>query len=61
MALADVESEGQALKEMKAMPIYFASSYAMVKPYIVNFDANILDAPSLKRTRVDMSWIEKKP
>jgi thiamine pyrophosphate-dependent acetolactate synthase large subunit-like protein len=47
--------------ELKVMPIYFASSYAMVKPYIAGFDANILDVPSLKRTRVDMSWVEKKP
>ena len=56
-----VESEEQALKELKAMPIYFASSYAMVKPYVSSFDANILDAPSLKRTRVDTTWVEKKP
>ena len=59
--MPDVESEEQALKELKAMPIYFASSYAMVKPYVSSFDANILDAPSLKRTRVDTTWAEKKP
>jgi ABC-type oligopeptide transport system substrate-binding subunit len=59
--MPDVESEEQALKELKVMPIYFASSYAMVKPYVSSFDANILDAPSLKRTRVDTTWVEKKP
>jgi len=59
--LPNVESEEQALKELKAMPIYFASSYAMVKPYVSSFDANILDAPSLKRARVDTTWVEKKP
>jgi oligopeptide transport system substrate-binding protein len=48
--------ESQALKELPAMPIYFASSYALVKPYVVGFDANLLDAPSLKRVRVDTSW-----
>ena len=57
----EVESEEQALKELKAMPIYFASSYAMVKPYVSDFDTNILDAPSLKRARVDTGWVEKKP
>jgi oligopeptide transport system substrate-binding protein len=56
-----VESEVQALKELKAMPIYFASSYALVKPYVSGFDANILDAPSLKRTRINTNWVERKP
>ncbi|MFN2530997.1 MAG: peptide ABC transporter substrate-binding protein [Pyrinomonadaceae bacterium] len=53
-----VESESQALKEAKAIPIYFASSYALVKPYVSGFDANVLDAPSLKTTRIDTNWIE---
>src|SRR5688572_2635888 len=50
------ESEAQALKDLKAMPIYFASSYAIVKPYVSGFDANVLDAPSLKKTRMDTNW-----
>jgi hypothetical protein len=56
-----IESESQALKELKAMPIYFASSYALVKPYVSGFDANVLDAPSLKRTRINTSWMQQKP
>ncbi len=51
-----VESEEQALRELPAIPIYFASSYSLVKPYVVGFDANLLDAPSLKNVRVDTSW-----
>lgn len=51
-----VETEAQALKDLKAMPIYFASSYSLVKPYVSGFDVNVLDAPSLKKTRVDTSW-----
>ncbi|HEY8413935.1 MAG TPA: peptide ABC transporter substrate-binding protein [Pyrinomonadaceae bacterium] len=54
-----VESEAQALKELKAVPIYFASSYSLVKPYVSGFDLNVLDAPSLKRTRVDPNWSEQ--
>ena len=50
------ESEAQALNDLKAMPIYFASSYAVVKPYVSGFDANVLDAPSLKNTRLDTNW-----
>ncbi len=49
-------SEAQALREMPAMPIYFARSYALVKPYVVGFEANLLDAPSLKHVRLDTSW-----
>jgi ABC-type oligopeptide transport system substrate-binding subunit len=49
-------SEAQALKEMPAIPIYFASSYALVKPYVNGFDANLLDAPSLKTVRIDGAW-----
>ena len=53
-------SEAQALRELPAMPIYFASSYALVKPYVVGFDANLLDAPSLKHVRIDTSWQQPK-
>jgi oligopeptide transport system substrate-binding protein len=56
-----VESESQALKELRAMPIYFASSFSLVKPYVLGFDANVLDARSLKRTRIDTNWAEPKP
>lgn len=50
------ESETQALKDLKAMPIYFASSYSVVKPYVSGFDTNVLDAPSLKKTRIETNW-----
>jgi oligopeptide transport system substrate-binding protein len=53
-------SEAQAMKELPAMPLYFASSYALVKPYVVGFDANLLDAPSLKRVRIDTSWQQQQ-
>jgi oligopeptide transport system substrate-binding protein len=51
-----VESEAQALKNLTAMPIYFASSYSLVKPYVSGFDSNVLDVPSLKKTRMDTNW-----
>ena len=58
-AVTVIDSEAQALKELKAVPIYFASSYSLVKPYVSGFDLNVLDAPSLKRTRVDPGWKEQ--
>ncbi len=52
----DVTTEAQALRQMPAIPLYFASSYALVKPYVSGFDPNLLDAPSLKRVRIDADW-----
>ncbi len=51
-----VESEAEALKELRAIPLYFASSHALVKPYVTGFDSNLLDAPSLKQVRIDTNW-----
>lgn len=51
-----IETESQALKNLTAVPIYFASSYSLVKPYVSGFESNVLDAPALKRTRLDTNW-----
>lgn len=51
-----IETEAQALKDLSSMPIYFASSYSLVKPYVSGFDSNVLDAPSLKTVRINTSW-----
>jgi oligopeptide transport system substrate-binding protein len=56
-----VESEAQALKELRSMPIYFASSYSLVKPYVAGFDSNVLDISSLKRVRLETHWTEQRP
>lgn len=55
-AAIDVTTEREALRQMPAIPLYFASSYALVKPYVNGFDANLFDAPSLKRVRIDADW-----
>ena len=51
-----VLTEAQALREVPALPVYFAMSYSLVKPYVLGFDANVLDAPSLQRVRIDTNW-----
>jgi len=56
-----VDSQTQALKDLRSMPIYFASSYSLVKPYVSGFDSNVLDISSLKRVRLDTNWSEQKP
>lgn len=53
-----IETEAQALKNLTAMPIYFASSYSLVKPYVQGFDSNVLDAPALKNTWLNTNWVQ---
>jgi hypothetical protein len=59
--LPPIETEAQALKDLSVMPIYFASSYALVKPYVSGFDSNVLDAPSLKTVRINTGWKPPPP
>ena len=56
-----IETEAQALRDLSAMPIYFASAYSLVKPYVSGFDSNVLDAPSLKTVRINTSWQQSAP
>jgi hypothetical protein len=46
----------EALFEMTAIPLYFPTSYSLIKPYILGFELNGLDAPSLKEVSVDNEW-----
>ncbi|MFL6228881.1 MAG: peptide ABC transporter substrate-binding protein [Pyrinomonadaceae bacterium] len=58
---AEVLTQSQALRDIPAIPIYFASSFALVKPYVNGLDANMLDAYSLQRVRIDTGWQLPKP
>lgn len=51
-----VLTEAQALSEIHAIPLYFPTSYSLVKPYIQGFETNTLDAHSLKNVRIDNNW-----
>lgn len=55
------QDEAEALRELPAVPVYFASTYALVKPYINGFDTNLLDAPALKQVRLDAAWQPPPP
>jgi len=60
-ATQPIETEAQALSDLSAMPIYFASSYSLVKPYVSGFDGNVLDTPSLKTVRINTDWKQSAP
>jgi len=53
-------TEAQAIAELSAIPLYFPTSYSLVKPYIRGFEINTLDAPSLKGVKIDFDWQPKK-
>jgi oligopeptide transport system substrate-binding protein len=54
-------TEAQALRELPAIPLHFASSYALVKPYVDGFESNLLDAPSLKHVHINTQWRAPEP
>ncbi len=53
-------TEAEAIIEFPAIPLYFSTSYSLVKPYIQGFEMNTLDAPSLKNVKIDNDWQPKK-
>lgn len=53
---SDMFTEDFALFEMEAIPLYFPTSYSLVKPYVIGFDMNVLDAPLLRGVRIDSDW-----
>jgi oligopeptide transport system substrate-binding protein len=55
-----ISTEEAAIDELPAIPLYFSTSYSLVKPYIQGFDINILDAPLLKNVKIDNNWQPKK-
>ncbi|HEX8636533.1 MAG TPA: hypothetical protein VF692_00610, partial [Pyrinomonadaceae bacterium] len=53
-------SEAEAIAELSAIPLYFPTSYSLVKPYILGFETNALDAPLLREVRIDNTWQPKE-
>lgn len=49
-------TEDQALEQLPAIPIYFPTSYSLVKPYVQGFELNPFDALSLKNVQIDSNW-----
>jgi oligopeptide transport system substrate-binding protein len=52
----EVLSEADAVFDLKVIPLYFPTSYSLVKPYVRGFEVNGLDAPSLKEVSIDSNW-----
>lgn len=52
-------TEADAMYELRSMPLYFPISYSLIKPYVLGFEMNGLDAPSLKEMSIDHDWQPK--
>lgn len=49
-------TEEDAFLQLPAIPLYFPTSYSLVKPYVQGFELNELDAISLKDVQIDSNW-----
>ncbi len=49
-------TEDDVLYDMTVIPLYFPSSFSLVKPYVLGFEVNGLDAPSLREVSIDSNW-----
>lgn len=52
-------SEDAAIDQLLAIPLYFPMSYSLVKPYVLGFEINTLDASSLLDVSIDNNWQPK--
>ncbi|MGQ0541747.1 MAG: peptide ABC transporter substrate-binding protein [Blastocatellia bacterium] len=58
-SLSAIIDEEDAIFELRAIPLYFPTSFSLVKPYVSGFEMNSLDAPSLLDVAIDNSWQPK--
>lgn len=53
-------SQDAALYELRAIPLYFPTSFALVKPYVEGFEISSLDAPLLTGVSINSDWQPKR-
>ena len=53
-------SPDAALYELRAIPLYFPTSFALVKPYVEGFEIGGLDAPLLSGVSINNHWQPKR-
>ncbi len=52
-------NEEDALYELRAIPLYFPTSFSLVRPYVSGFEMNSLDALTLSNVSIDSDWQPK--
>ena len=59
-ALLPIFTEDEAIYELRAIPLYFPTSYSLVKPYVAGFEMNSLDILDLADVTIDSDWRPKQ-
>ncbi len=49
-------TEDDYIYELRAIPLYFPTSFSLVKPYVSGFELNSLDAIVLANVSIDSNW-----
>ena len=49
-------TEDEALYQLHAIPLYFPTSFSLVKPYVAGFDMNSLDVLDLANVTINSEW-----
>ncbi len=57
--LPPIFTENDAIYELRAIPLYFPTSYSLVKPYVMGFELNSLDILDLTNVTIDSDWRPK--
>lgn len=52
-------NEENAIYELRAIPLYFPTSFSLVRPYVLGFEMNSLDALTLSNVTIDSEWRPK--
>jgi len=49
-------TEDEALYQLRAIPLYFPTSFSLVRPYVTGFDTNSLDILNLAGVTINSEW-----
>jgi oligopeptide transport system substrate-binding protein len=49
-------TEDEALYQLRAIPLYFPTSFSLVKPYVAGFETNSLDILNLAGVTINSEW-----
>lgn len=55
-AAAPIVAEDEAIYELRAIPLYFPTSYSLIKPYVSGFQMNSLDILDLSNVTINSEW-----
>ncbi|MFL6466991.1 MAG: peptide ABC transporter substrate-binding protein [Pyrinomonadaceae bacterium] len=52
----EILNEADALYQLRVIPLYFPTSLALVKPFVIGFESNSLDSANLQDISINSEW-----